>query len=158
MTVMPPTHEDEVNTLWYLGWLVRMRLDAADTGGALAIADELGRAGLATPLHRHSREDETLIVIDGEVTAWIGDEIRTASAGEAVWLPRDIPHAFRVDSETARVLNIVGPAGFEAFFREIGEPAGAPELPPGPTSPPDARQMAAAAAALGVEILGPPPS
>lgn len=151
------THEN-VDMLWYLGWLVQMRLDASDTGGALAIADELGRAGLATPLHRHSREDETLIVLDGEVTAWIGDETRTARAGDAVWLPRGVPHAFRVDSETARVLNIVGPAGFETFFREIGEPARAAELPPAPTSPPDAAKLATAAAALGVEILGPPPA
>lgn len=157
MADAPRTHED-ADVLWYLGWLVQMRLDAADTGGALAVADELGRAGLATPLHRHTREDETLIVIDGEVTAWIGDEVRTARAGEAVWLPRDVPHAFRVDSETARVLNILGPAGFEAFFREIGEPAGAAQLPPAPTSPPDPAKMVTAAAALGVQILGPTPS
>lgn len=157
MTMAQSSQHDD-DKLWYLGWLLRVRLDATDTGGALAIADELGRAGLATPMHRHSREDETLVVLDGEVTAWIGDETHQARAGDALWLPRGVAHGFRVDSDTARILNLLTPAGFEAFFRDIGEPARADELPPTSTFPPDAARMAAVAASLGVEILGPLPS
>ncbi|WP_219722127.1 hypothetical protein [Deinococcus planocerae] len=39
-------------------------------------------------------------------------------------------HAFRVDSETATLLNSYTPAGFERVITELGEPAHVPTLPP----------------------------
>ncbi|MGH9194556.1 MAG: hypothetical protein ACRD1T_02300, partial [Acidimicrobiia bacterium] len=51
-------------------------------------------------------------------------------AGSLVYGPRDIPHAFRVDSAEARILLFFGPAGVEGFFREAGKPAGSRQLPP----------------------------
>ena len=50
--------------------------------------------------------------------------------GQAALAPRDVPHAYRVESEEARWLVITTPAGFDAFVREVAEPAPAEELPP----------------------------
>lgn len=86
------------------------------------------------------------------------DRERTeATAGDVVWLPRDQAHAFRVDSERARVLGLSVPGGHEQFFKLAGEPADEFDLDAAATVPPDVDRMAAAAAAADVAILGPPP-
>jgi uncharacterized cupin superfamily protein len=41
------------------------------------------------PLHVHTREDETFYVIEGRITAIVGDRRRDLGPGESVWLPRD---------------------------------------------------------------------
>jgi mannose-6-phosphate isomerase-like protein (cupin superfamily) len=45
-------------------------------------------------LHVHTREDEAAYVISGVLTFVVGDQRFEASAGELVWLPREVPHAF----------------------------------------------------------------
>jgi quercetin dioxygenase-like cupin family protein len=143
--------------LWYLGGLLHLRATGADTGGAYALVEERLRGGFTTPLHVHRREDEAFHVVDGELTFWVGDEQRHAGPGEYVFLTRNRPHAFRVDSPTAHVFNIVSPAGLEHFFVDLGEPARALTLPPPPDGPPDVGAMARVLADYGVELVGPPP-
>jgi len=59
----------------------------------------------------HAREDEAFFVIDGEVLFQRGLERITARAGDAVLLPRGIPHGFAIRSETARMILVFTPAG-----------------------------------------------
>lgn len=143
--------------LWYLGTLLHLRATGADTGGAYGLVEESLYGGFATPLHVQTREDEAFLVMEGEVTFWRGDERLVARGGDFVFLPRGVPHAFRVDSPAAHVFNLISPAGFEHFFVDLGEPAAEPVMPPPPDGPPDAGRMAAVAADYGVELLGPPP-
>ena len=78
-----------------------------------------------------------------------------ASAGSFVHIPKGrVPHAFQVDSETARFLVLTRPP-HEGFIRAAAEPAQAPTLPP--AGPPDTEKVGAAAQEYGIEILGPPP-
>jgi hypothetical protein len=113
--------------------------------------------GMARPLHVQAREDELFYVLEGQITVWMDGERNDATAGDVVWLPRGRAHAFRVDSERARVLGLSVPGSHEQFFRLAGDPAGEFDLGAGGTVPPDMDRMAAAAAAANVEILGPPP-
>lgn len=76
------------------------------------------------------------------------------SAGSFVHLPAGAPHAFQVDSETARFLDLTTPQ-HERFMRAAGEPAQGRILPPGGL--PDMDRVGAAAQRYGVEIIGPPP-
>ena len=76
-------------------------------------------------------------------------------AGQAALAPRDVPHAYRVESDEARWLVITTPAGFDAFVREVAEPAPAEELPPA-GRPFDPAVLGRAAAKVGIEILGAP--
>jgi mannose-6-phosphate isomerase-like protein (cupin superfamily) len=52
--------------------------------------------GKGVPRHTHTREDEALFVISGELEATVGDEIFTLRAGETLIAPRNIPHQLRI--------------------------------------------------------------
>ena len=93
------------------------------TEGRYAALELSAPKGFASPLHIHRTEDEFFIVLSGEVRVRHGEEVIEAVAGSLVYGPRDIAHAFRVDSEEARILLIFGPGGVEGFFREGGKPA-----------------------------------
>jgi hypothetical protein len=110
---------------------------------------------MATPLHRQPADDETFVVLEGELRFFLGDSAPVeAGPGTTVHVPAGAPHAFAVASESARLLVLTTP-NHEAFFRAAGEPASARALPP--DAPPDMAKVGAAAERFGVEILGPPP-
>src|SRR4051812_44401022 len=108
--------------LWEGGTTMAVVLDAADTNGTFALIDQHGAAGDATPLHRHLREDEAFYVLDGDIVALAGDEEHHAAQGCALFLPRGLPHAFMITSESARLLIMTVPSGFEQLVREAGIP------------------------------------
>jgi hypothetical protein len=53
-----------------------------------------------------------------------------AGPGTFVLIPRGTVHSFRVDSETATLLNSYTPAGFERTITELGERAQTRKIPP----------------------------
>lgn len=114
--------------------------------------------GAATPLHIHHETDETLYLIEGEITAVLGDERIEAKAGDYLFLPRGVPHAWVVTSERVEMFVTCGPAGkgLDGFFREVGVPVNGGE-PPQPTMP-DSAHFAERMLAYGIELVGPPPS
>jgi quercetin dioxygenase-like cupin family protein len=114
------------------------------------------RRGGAPPLHIHHREDETFYVIAGEITFFIGDQRIDATAGDFVFAPKDVPHAFLVTSDRADYLASFSPAGAEQFFAEVAQPV-VPGEPAPPPSAPDPEEFARIAASYGIEIVGPPP-
>ncbi len=150
------TGPDEGQSVWYLDVLCQTKAPAATTGGQLSVSEQLLPQGSSPPLHVHHREDESFYILDGELTCAAGEQRFSATAGSLVWLPRDIPHGFRVESPTARILTLCVPGGFEDFFAAIGRPAPQLTLPPAPDAPPDMAAMTRHAAAFGVEIVGPP--
>jgi quercetin dioxygenase-like cupin family protein len=153
-----PIHRlEEAETLAFVGEVLAIRLTSEQTGGVVAAMEHLLSRGTATPLHVHAGEAELLHVIEGELTVWQEGALSHAAAGDLVWLPAGAPHAFRVDSERARVLALSLPGGHERYFRLAGDPAATLDLAAVGTQPPDTTRMAAAAAEAGVEILGPPP-
>ncbi len=141
--------------LWFIDNLVHIHVDGDTSDGALALLDERGRRGNMPPLHVHRRDDETFYVLEGEVTLFVADEQIVLGPGEAAFAPRDVPHAYRVESDEARWLLITTPAGFDTFVREVAVPAKADELPPA-GRPIDPAVVSQAAAKVGIEILGPP--
>jgi hypothetical protein len=72
-----------------------------------------------------------------------------------VFLPRQVPHTFRIGPAGARLLTFTAPASFADFVAAAGEPAPALVVPP--ATPPDPERLARIAARFGIEILGPPP-
>ena len=141
--------------LWFINNLVHIRVDGDASSGALALMDARGRRGDMPPLHVHRRDDETFYVLEGELKLFVADEEIVLGPGEAAFAPRDVPHAYRVESDEAHWLVITGPAGFDAFVREVSEPAPADEMPPH-GRPVDPAFLGQAAAKAGIEILGPP--
>ena len=133
-------------------------LTAEQSGGQSSLADVLVRPGAEPPLHVHAREDETYLVLEGEMTFQRGLERIVAGPGTAVHLPRGLQHGFAVHSEIARVILLVTPGGLEQGFAKLAVPTEL-ELPPLPSGPPsndEAAALAEAFADLGVSFVGPP--
>jgi hypothetical protein len=78
--------------------------------------------------------------------------------GTATFAPAGLPHTFRVESDTARVVFMSTPAGIEEYVRALAEPALWPWLQPpaaGPRVP--AERLAEVERRLGVLRHGPAP-
>lgn len=144
--------------IWHLGALATFKATSDTTGGQLWVQEALGERGYASPMHRHSREDEAFYVLDGELAFYLGDEVLTAGAGSFLWAPRDVAHGFCVESDRARFLAFSASSRFDGFFFATGEPAGALTVPPPAVGPPDIIALVAALGEYGVEMTGPPPS
>lgn len=143
--------------LWFLGTLVRLKLTGEQTGGRFALWEATLPRGAAPPLHTHP-QDETIYVLDGNVVTWLEGERRDCAPGAAVFVAGGTPHAFRVDSDTARMLFLSTPAGIDDFVRAVAEPAAWPWLPPPPDGPRvPAERLQAVEREHGVIRLGAPP-
>jgi quercetin dioxygenase-like cupin family protein len=149
---------DTQTALWFLGVLSQVRVSAEQTGGAFSLTDNLARRGSGSPVHIHEAEEESLILLDGELRVMLGDDEYAASAGTVAVLPKGVKHAYVVTSAEARFLTLHNPGGFERFAAEVGEPARALTLPPAPAVPPDFAAVTEIAARHGITILGPQPS
>jgi quercetin dioxygenase-like cupin family protein len=138
---------------WWLGSLGQIVLAAEDTGGALSAIVVTDPPGAGAPLHVHHAEDETFVILDGEVTFELAGREVTATAGDVVFGPRGVPHSYRVGPSGSRMVFILTPAGFEDLVREMGTPATAPTVPPADAPMPDLERIAAIAAAHRCELL-----
>jgi quercetin dioxygenase-like cupin family protein len=117
--------------LWYGdNALLTILASAEETGGQFSLVLAHGRQGSGPPPHTHANEDETFYVLEGEGTYYVGGATIKAVAGTCIFLPRGIAHWFTIDSDEAKVLNLITPGGFEDFFRELSVPAPALTLPP----------------------------
>jgi quercetin dioxygenase-like cupin family protein len=144
---------------WFLGTLWYPLLAGADTGGGFALWESVLPRGAAPPLHTHP-QDETFYVLEGRLLVWAGeDPVERCEAGAAVFVAGGTPHAFRVESDTARVLFLSTPAGIDEYVGELSEPAAWPWLQPPPDGPRvDRERLAAVERAHGVVRVGPPPT
>lgn len=114
---------------------VTILLDAAATGGAISLVEIAVPPGSGPLPHVHGREDETYHVLAGEVVFTVDGERHVVRAGGTAFGPRGIPHEFHNEgTETARLLVVVTPGGFEEYFAECGTCA-APDRPPARPSP-----------------------
>ena len=123
------------------------RVPGAATAGAYAVVEHtLAPGALAAPPHRHSREDEVSVVLDGVLTVWAGGRAFSAGPGEVVRKPRGEFHTFWNEGPApVRLLEIISPAGFEHYFDELAAfvPADAP---------PDVGAIMALAGRYGLEV------
>ena len=111
---------------------VRFMVDGDESGGGFSLVEHpMPPRALAAPLHRHNREDEYSYVLEGRMGALLGDEVVEAGPGDLVFKPRDQWHTFwNAGEEPCRILEIISPAGFEAFFDELVDMGGAVNADP----------------------------
>ena len=146
----------EGTAIWHIDTLMTFKALGEETGGRLAVWEQLLPHRSSPPLHVHHDEDEAWFVLAGALTFQVADSTWTVQAGGFVWAPRGLPHTFRVDSDTARVLALALPGRFDRFVRATGRPAEKAALPPPPEGPPDMAALVGAAREHGMEVLGPP--
>jgi quercetin dioxygenase-like cupin family protein len=98
------------------GSSIELKLEGEQAGGDWAVVEWRLRAGDEPPIHTHTREDETVYVLDGSITAFVGDQRIDVEAGSYAALPKDLPHGLTVRGDEARLLVTLEPAGAEYFF------------------------------------------
>lgn len=98
------------------GSTAELKIEGSASGGDYAVVRWHVHAGDEPPIHSHSREEETVYVLDGAVTAYVGDQTIEVQAGSYAALPKEIPHGVRVHGESATLLVTLAPAGTEYFF------------------------------------------
>lgn len=103
------------------GFGVDWKVDGADTDGRFSIVQHpIAPRALAAPLHRHRNEDELSFVLTGRLGALLGDEVVTADPGAWVFKPRRQWHTFwNAGDDPCEIIEIISPAGFEDYFREV---------------------------------------
>src|SRR5215211_9416605 len=152
MTSTATVSDTTGEAFWWQGSLMTIKARAADTGGALGLVEGIFYEGFGPPLHVHHREDEGMLVLDGEIRFRRGTEEFIAGPGTLVWVPREVAHAFTVQSPSARALVIITPGGFEQMFVDGGVPASETTEPPTDRYDPEAAR--ALAEKFGFDVVG----
>jgi mannose-6-phosphate isomerase-like protein (cupin superfamily) len=119
----PPkvVHASENTPLWVLGVRIRIIADAQATGGGYSVFEDLVVPGQGVPLHVHTREEETIFVLEGGLDVTLGAQTSALGVGDFVHMPRGVPHRFHNPGPSpTRMLLTYSPGGFEQLFVEIG--------------------------------------
>lgn len=145
----------EGERLWFLGTLATIKVAGEAVDGRFALIELLLPHGASPPLHTHP-QDESYFVLDGRLAVQVGKQRLDLRQGDTAVVPMTVPHSFRVDSDTARVLVLSTPAGIDRFVRDGGVPASAPTLPPAGTPRPAPDELERIFRAHRVVNVGPP--
>lgn len=142
-----------------MGSLFEHVAGAAQTGGSLGAALVTQPPGIATPLHRHTHEAEAFYLLEGAMSYRAGEETYELAEGYFMYLPRGVPHAFRIRGDRpARFLALTVPGGLLGLYDEVGVPATELRLP-GEDGLPMAEEIARwneVGPRYGLEVIGPP--
>jgi quercetin dioxygenase-like cupin family protein len=98
------------------GSSAELKIAGEQSGGDWAVVEWRLHAGDEPPIHTHTREDESIYVLEGAITAFVADQRIDVDAGSYAALPKDVPHGLRVRGDEARLLVTVEPAGAEYLF------------------------------------------
>ncbi len=95
-----------------------VKVSGNDTDGDLAVFEQTSLSqGKGTPLHIHNGQDEIFQVIEGSYKFQVGEDKHDLKAGDSIFLPRQVAHAWTQVSEKGKMTVIVQPAGkLEIFF------------------------------------------
>ncbi|AHG48841.1 hypothetical protein RLEG12_07855 (plasmid) [Rhizobium leguminosarum bv. trifolii CB782] len=139
---------ENVRTVTWMGTTYTINVGRFESGGIVGVFESTVPAGGGPPVHIHHNEDEVIHVIEGEYEFWLDGEVFPVPPGNSIFLPRGVPHTFRVGGTSpGRNLTILTPGGMEEFFAEAA--ARAPSLPE------HMNRLRALAERYGIEFRGP---
>jgi quercetin dioxygenase-like cupin family protein len=98
------------------GSSAELKLAGEQSGDDWAVVEWRVRAGDEPPLHTHTREDETVYVLEGAITAYVGGEKTEVEARSYAARPKNLPHGLTVRGDEARLLITLEPGGAEYFL------------------------------------------
>lgn len=96
------------------------KVSTADTDGDVYVFESIRVKEGGPSFHLHYEQDEFWHILKGEFLFKIGDQTFTAKAGDTVFGPRNVPHAFaKVGKGDAKLLMFFQPAGkMEEMFKK----------------------------------------
>jgi mannose-6-phosphate isomerase-like protein (cupin superfamily) len=99
-----------------------LKIYGCDNDGEVAILEHPFAVGTITAPHRHTREDEHSIVLEGRIGFRSDDDEVVLGPGGYITKPRGQTHAmWNAGPEPGRIIEVITPGGFEDYFRELGE-------------------------------------
>ncbi len=125
-----------------------IKIAGSDTENGIAVFEQIGLTpNGGPPLHIHPFQDEWFYVIEGEYYFQVGEEKFQMKAGDTIFLPKKVPHAFIQLSEKGKMIVSYLPAGkMESFFKVTSEW----------TAPPKKEEVAKVFAEHDMKVVGPP--
>ncbi len=127
----------------------RIHVKAEEAGDVQGVFEARTFKPGGPPLHVHDAADELVYVVEGEVLTVVDGKVERKGPGDALFIPRGVPHTYTVTSEAgARLLAVMTPGGFEAFF----EAAANEQL----AVPQDMERLQELSAAHALRFVGPP--
>ena len=125
-----------------------IKISRKDTDNEVAVFEQTGLTpNGGPPLHIHPEQDEWFYVIEGDYLFVVGKDKYQIKAGDTIFLPRKVPHAFVQLSENGKMIVSYVPAGkMEAFFAVTDKW----------TSPPSKEEIVQVFADHGMQVVGPP--
>ncbi len=135
------------------------KVSAKDTDGAMCVFEFTGSG--SGPKHLHHDQDEWIYILEGEFVFEIGGKRSRASAGESVFIPRNVPHVWVcVSEQPGKIINVYQPAGkMEEFFRAVSMAKGLPtrdDVVKNSYTDKQKKTVSMLFHSHGMDILGPP--
>ena len=114
----------------FFGTATDILIGGEATGGEWALLRVEKPPGASTPPHLHTREDETVAMIEGVLHVEVGGQTIDLTAGDVATLPRNVAHRLSNRSGApCRYHLFCTPAGFDTFVREAGQQRGSTAQP-----------------------------
>jgi quercetin dioxygenase-like cupin family protein len=128
--------------------ILDVKVSGTDNGGNMAIFEQTSISqGRGTPLHIHHLQDEVFYVLEGEYFFKVGDSNYHMAAGDSIFMPMKVPHAWTQVSKKGKMLVVFQPAGkMENFFTTLA----------GLEHSPNHDELAKLFADNEMQIVGPP--
>lgn len=102
------------------------------------------------PMHVHRDAAEAFYVLEGEYLMVVEDRQQRCPPGTFVYVPRGMPHTFKVVSDgPGKKLNLFSPAAMVGFFEELAGAEAAGEATP--------ERLGEIAARHHMDVVGPVP-
>src|ERR1051326_8412067 len=93
--LLKPNETRHSSVLNIFGGEIWVKLAGSDTGGTYAITEGTTPPLGGPPLHRHSREDESFYILEGEFVFEVDGKLLQAGPGSSVFAPRGTVHLFQ---------------------------------------------------------------
>lgn len=147
MTDLHPVHigPDEGPSVFLVGDTYTTLLSGAATGGAFTLLEAVVMPDAGPPPHAHHGEEETFVLLDGQMSFTVDATTYDATVGTVLLVPRNVAHSYRNTGDgPAKMLFLYSPPGMDGMFPELGRPGRRGAIPP-PLDPADITAMAGVA-------------
>jgi quercetin dioxygenase-like cupin family protein len=146
VTVVQPSEGETAALAPGIG--VVFKIDGEHVDSAVSIVEQPFEVGALVPPHIHTREDEISVVLEGQVGFRSEDREVVLGPGGYIVKPRGEVHAmWNAGSSSARIIEVITPAGFEGAMRELAAMAA--------NGPPQPEALGALAARYGMSFEQP---
>jgi mannose-6-phosphate isomerase-like protein (cupin superfamily) len=135
------------------GIVMKRLLSGEQTAGQFCLFENRSGGNTRTPIHIHAGDDETVHILEGELTAVLDGQPHRLTAGDSMFLPRGIPHQLvNMSGSPNRYILIGTPALFDRFVEEAGRERQPDEIVGPPTSE-EIERLRKASPRFGITLL-----